>query len=44
MIKAVIVGYGNIGKFVLDALIEAPDFEIAGIVRRDVSNVPEELK
>lgn len=44
MIKAVIVGYGNIGKFVLDVLIEAPDFEIAGIVRRDVSNVPEELK
>lgn len=44
MIKAVIVGYGNIGKFVLDALVEAPDFEIAGIVRRDVSNVPEELK
>ena len=44
MIKAVIVGYGNIGKFVLDALIEAPDLEIAGIERRDVSNVPEELK
>lgn len=44
MIKAVIVGYGNIGKFVLDALLDAPDFEIAGIVRRDVSNVPEELK
>lgn len=44
MIKAVIVGYGNIGKFVLDALIEAPDFEIAGIVRRDISNIPEEFK
>lgn len=44
MIKAVIVGYGNIGKFVLDALVEAPDFEIAGIVRRDISNIPEELK
>lgn len=44
MIKAVIVGYGNIGKFVLDALLDAPDFEIAGIVRRDISNVPEELK
>ena len=44
MIKAVIVGYGNIGKFVLDALLEAPDFEIAGIVRRDISNIPEELK
>lgn len=44
MTKAVIVGYGNIGKFVLDALAEAPDFEIAGIVRRDISNIPEELK
>lgn len=44
MIKAVIVGYGNIGKFVLDALLDAPDFEIAGIVRRDISNIPEELK
>lgn len=44
MIKAAIVGYGNIGKFVLDAVNEAPDFEIAGVVRRDATNVPEELK
>lgn len=43
-IRAAIVGYGNIGRFVLDALIAAPDFEIAGIVRRDANNVPEELK
>ncbi len=43
-IRAAIVGYGNIGKFVLDALIAAPDFEVAGIVRRDPNNVPEELK
>lgn len=42
-IKAAIVGYGNIGHFVLDALIEAPDFEIAGVVRRDASNRPAEL-
>jgi diaminopimelate dehydrogenase len=41
--KAAIVGYGNIGKFVLDALKEAPDFEIAGIVRRSVANTPAEL-
>ncbi len=34
-IRAAIVGYGNIGKFVLDALNEAPDFEVAGIVRRN---------
>ena len=33
-IRAAIVGYGNIGKYVLEALQAAPDFEIAGIVRR----------
>ncbi|WP_302590224.1 diaminopimelate dehydrogenase [uncultured Muribaculum sp.] len=32
--KAAIVGYGNIGRYVLDALSEAPDFEVAGVVRR----------
>ena len=34
-IKAAIVGYGNIGQFVLEALQAAPDFEIAGVVRRN---------
>ncbi len=33
-IRAAVVGYGNIGKFSLEALEAAPDFEIAGIVRR----------
>ncbi len=42
-IKAAIVGYGNIGHFVLDALQAAPDFEIAGIVRRNVTDIPAEL-
>ena len=42
-IKAAIVGYGNIGHFVLDALKEAADFEIAGVVRRSAANVPAEL-
>ncbi len=42
-IKAAIVGYGNIGHFVLDALQAAPDFEIAGVVRRSVANIPAEL-
>ncbi len=42
--KAVVVGYGNIGRYVLDALQAAPDFDVAGIVRRDASNIPEELK
>ena len=42
-IRAAIVGYGNIGKYVLDALEAAPDFEVAGIVRRDPRNSPAEL-
>lgn len=44
MIKAAIVGYGNIGRYVLEALEESHDFEIAGIVRRDSKNIPESLK
>lgn len=43
-IKAAIIGYGNIGKYVLEALQGASDFEIAGIVRRDATNIPSELK
>ncbi|MEN9918118.1 MAG: hypothetical protein RL662_554 [Bacteroidota bacterium] len=43
-IRAVIVGYGNIGKYVLDAIINAPDIEVVGIVRRNPSDVPAELK
>lgn len=43
-IRAAIVGYGNIGHFVLDALEAAHDFEVAGIVRRDAKNIPERLK
>ena len=43
-IRAAIVGFGNIGKYVLEALQAAEDFEIAGIIRRDAANVPEELK
>lgn len=34
-IRAAIVGYGNIGKYALEALQAAPDFEVAGIVRRN---------
>lgn len=33
-INAAVVGYGNIGRYALQALEVAPDFEIAGIVRR----------
>ncbi|MBQ9356590.1 MAG: diaminopimelate dehydrogenase [Prevotella sp.] len=33
-IRAAVVGYGNIGHYTVQALEAAPDFEIAGIVRR----------
>lgn len=43
-IRAAVVGYGNIGRYVVEALESVPDFEIAGIVRRNADEVPEELK
>ena len=33
-IRAAVVGYGNIGQYTLQTLEVAPDFEVAGIVRR----------
>lgn len=43
-IRAAIIGYGNIGKYALEALQVAPDFEVAGIVRRSGdANCPAEL-
>lgn len=35
MIKVAIVGYGNIGKFALEAVEAAPDMECVGIVSRN---------
>ena len=43
-IRAAIVGYGNIGRYTLQALEAAPDFEVAGVVRRSgAENLPAEL-
>ena len=43
-IRAAVIGYGNIGNFTVQALEAAPDFEIAGIVRRNgANNKPTEL-
>lgn len=43
-IRAAIVGYGNIGRYVLEALEAADDFEVAGVVRRaGAENCPKEL-
>ena len=43
-IRAAVVGYGNIGKYTVEALQAAADFETAGIVRRNASDVPSELR
>ena len=43
-IRAAVVGYGNIGKYAIQALEAADDFEIAGVVRRNgADNKPAEL-
>lgn len=42
-IRAAIVGYGNIGRYVVETLEVAPDFEIAGVVRRNAKDKPREL-
>lgn len=33
--KVAVVGYGNIGRYAVEALLEASDLELAGIVRRN---------
>lgn len=44
-IRAAVVGYGNIGRFTIEALEAAEDFEIAGIVRRNgAEDKPSELE
>jgi diaminopimelate dehydrogenase len=44
-IRAAVVGYGNIGHYTIQALEAAPDFEIAGVVRRKGGeNKPKELE
>ena len=44
-IRAPVLGYGNIGRYTLQALEAAPDFEVAGIVRRQgAANRPAELE
>ena len=37
-IKVAIVGYGNIGKYSLEAVEAAPDMECVGVVRRNGSS------
>ncbi len=43
-IRAAVVGYGNIGRYTVQALEAADDFEIAGIVRRNgAENKPQAI-
>lgn len=42
-IRAAVVGYGNIGKYVVEALQVAEDFELVGVVRRNPQVVEPEL-
>ncbi len=43
-IRAAIVGYGNIGRYALEAIEASADFECAGVVRRSgAENAPIEL-
>lgn len=43
-IKVAIVGYGNVGKYTLDAVQAAPDMELVGVVRRSTAGEqPKEL-
>lgn len=37
MIKVLIVGFGNIGQFALDAVLASKDMKLVGIVKRNVS-------
>ena len=44
MYRVAVVGLGNIGRFAVDAVMEAPDLELAGVIRRqpaETSGLPE---
>ncbi|HKM17546.1 MAG: diaminopimelate dehydrogenase [Firmicutes bacterium] len=41
-IRTAVIGYGNIGKYAVEAVLASPDLELAGVVRRQVEK-PAEL-
>ena len=46
MLRIAVVGYGNIGRYAVQAVDASPDMELAGVVRRQVSEdvkQPDEL-
>ena len=42
-LKVAVIGYGNIGKFAVEAVLAAPDMTLAGVVRRQITEHPVEL-
>ena len=45
MKRVAVVGYGNIGRYAVQAVEAAPDLELAGVVRRQVAGaLPPELR
>lgn len=43
-IKIAIIGYGNIGKYAIEAVEASPDMELVGLVRRSNKNNTKELQ
>lgn len=41
--KVAVIGYGNIGKFAVEAVLASPDMTLAGVVRRQITERPPEL-
>lgn len=42
-LRIAIVGYGNVGRYAVEAVRAADDMELAGVVRRKVDEIPPEL-
>ena len=41
-IRTAIIGYGNVGKYVVEALESSPDFEVTGIIETNSAVIPKE--
>lgn len=43
-INVAVIGYGNVGKYAAEAVLAAPDMELAGIVRRNAAGAEKGIK
>ncbi|HHW08447.1 MAG TPA: diaminopimelate dehydrogenase [Firmicutes bacterium] len=41
--RVAVVGYGNVGRYAINAVNAAPDMELAGVIRRSTADIPAEL-